>query len=176
MSEPERFQAAGERFEAVGERFEEVAPEHADALVELFERNALPAISSDFDPFPLTAAQARAIALDRRADRYYLALCEGRALGMSMLRGFDEGYEIPSFGIFVDHEHHGRGIGRRLTVWTIRQARLRSCPAVRLSVYADNAAARGLYTSLGFAEQERSSVETEGGSREKIVMRLELGG
>jgi [ribosomal protein S18]-alanine N-acetyltransferase len=97
-------------------------------------------------------------------------------LGFSMLRGFDEGYEIPSFGIFVDHESHGQGIGRRLTAWTIEQARRRGCPAVRLTVYADNAAALGLYASLGFREQERGQVERKGQPAEKIVMRLELGG
>jgi ribosomal-protein-alanine N-acetyltransferase len=185
--------------------FEAVQSKHVEALVALFERNAL-AVSDSFDPFPLTAAQAKAIALDRHEDLYFIALRGERPVGMSMLRGFDEGYEIPSFGIFVDSEHHGRGIGRALTVWTIEQAHLRGCPAVRLSVYAENAAARGLYASLGFQEQERllgesgvagsreqgrllgeggvvgsgsagsRSTESSGEPREKLVMRLELGG
>jgi ribosomal protein S18 acetylase RimI-like enzyme len=155
--------------------FQQVGGGHLATLIELFERNAaVAAVGHSFDPFPLTEAQARAIALEPRRDAYYLALAGGRALGMSMLRGFDEGYEIPSFGIFVDHEQHARGIGRALTVWTIEQARLRSCRAVRLSVYSDNAPARGLYESLGFEEQERVTVVSEGGTREKLVMRLEL--
>ncbi|MDY3642065.1 GNAT family N-acetyltransferase, partial [Escherichia coli] len=128
----------------------------------------------NFDPFPLSATQARAIALDRHKDTYYLALHEDKPVGISMLRGFDKGYEIPSFGIFVDHEYHGLGIGRQLTVWTIEQARVRSCPAVRLTVYADNRPARSLYESLGFAEQERQLIERPGRVREKIVMYLDL--
>jgi len=162
--------------EGVGLRFETVQPKHADALAELFERNSIAGVSTNFDPFPLTAVQARAIALDRHKDAYYLALRGGSTIGMSMLRGFDEGYEIPSFGIFVDHKNQGRGIGRALTVWTIEQAHLRGCSAVRLSVYAKNNAARGLYASLGFEEQERQQVEGMDTSREKIIMRLDLGG
>lgn len=153
-----------------------VGPEHADALVSLFERNVVPAVAEMFDPFAFTAAEARRIALEPRRDHYYIATRGEELLGLSMLRGFDEGYEIPSFGIFIDHERHGQGIGRRFTAWTIEQARRRGCPAVRLTVYADNAAALGLYASLGFREQERQSVERRGRSVEKIVMRLELGG
>jgi ribosomal-protein-alanine N-acetyltransferase len=153
-----------------------VGPEHADALVALFERNTVPAVEEMFDPFSFTAAEARRIALEPRRDGYYIATRGDELLGLSMLRGFDEGYEIPSFGIFIDHERHGQGIGRRLTAWTIEQACRQGCPAVRLTVYADNAAARSLYESLGFREQERAQVQRKGQSAEKIVMRLELGG
>jgi ribosomal-protein-alanine N-acetyltransferase len=156
-------------------RFELVGPEHVDVLAALFERNSIRAVAETFDPFPLTAAEARRIALAPRQDDYYAVACGEELLGLSMLRGFDEGYEIPSFGIFIDHASQRRGIGRRLTVWTIDQARLRGCPAVRLSVYADNAGARGLYASLGFREQERLTVEHGGRPAEKIVMRLDLG-
>lgn len=157
-------------------RFESAGPEHANVLVALFERNAVPAVEEMFDPFSFTASEARRIALDPRQDDYYIATRGDELLGLSMLRGFDEGYEIPSFGIFIDHESHGQGIGRRFTVWTIEQARRRGCPAVRLTLYADNAAALALYASLGFREQERGRVERKGQPAEKIVMRLGFGG
>ncbi len=157
-------------------RFEDVGPQHADALGELFAHNSIPAVTETFDPFPLTEAQARRIACEPRQDRYYLALRGRDLLGLSMLRGFDEGYEVPSFGIFVDHASQAQGVGRRLTAWTIERARLQGCPAVRLSVYADNSAACGIYDSLGFREQERQLVERSGRQVEKIVMRLEFGG
>ncbi len=155
--------------------FEKVRPEDASALAALFERNSIPAVTEKFDPFPLTSVHAHRIALEPRQDDYYIALCKKDLLGLSMLRGFDEGYEIPSFGVFIDHACQGRGVGRRLTVWTIDQARLRGCPAVRLSVYADNVGARSLYASLGFHEQERQAVERTGRPVEKIVMCLEFG-
>jgi ribosomal protein S18 acetylase RimI-like enzyme len=173
MSDPAPRTAVGGSEEL---HFEEVGPEHAGALVVLFERNSILAITETFDPFPLTEAQARRIACEPRRDGYYLVARGEDLLGFSMLRGFDEGYEVPSFGVFVDHASQAQGVGRRLTAWTIERARLQGCPAVRLSVYADNTAARGIYDSLGFREQERQLVERRGRQEEKIVMRLELGG
>ena len=142
--------------------------------MDLFVRNAVPALTENFDPFPLTSSEARRIAHASGGDAYYVAQSDGRAVAFSMLRGFDEGYEVPSFGIFVDREHHGLGIGRQLTMWTIEQARLRGCPAVRLSVYSINTAAKRLYESLGFSEQAREPVERTGRTEEKVVMTLDL--
>jgi ribosomal protein S18 acetylase RimI-like enzyme len=154
---------------------EPVEARHAQALAELFERNRVPVVSDPFDPFPLTADEAERIALQPRRDAYFVASLQGELIAMSMLRGFDEGFEVPSFGVFVDHLHHGEGIGRRLTTWTVEEARRRGHPAVRLSVYANNVGALGLYRSLGFEERERNPVARAGGKDEKILMTKLLG-
>lgn len=154
--------------------FEPINPAHADALVDLFVRNSVFAITENFDPFPLSSSEARRIADEPGGDAYYVAQSNGRVVAFSMLRGFDQGYEVPSFGIFVDQEYHGLGIGRQLTMWTIEQARLRGCPAIRLSVYSANTAAETLYRSIGFSEQAREPIGRAGRTEEKIVMTLEL--
>jgi ribosomal-protein-alanine N-acetyltransferase len=149
---------------------EPVQARHAQALIQLFEHNSVPVISNSFDPFPLTADEARRIALRPRRDAYFVANIKDELIAMSMLRGFDEGFEIPSFGVFVDHRYHGKGIGRRLTTWTIAHARNCGYPAVRLSVYASNVSALGLYRSLGFREQRRDVVTRADSRDEKILM------
>jgi ribosomal protein S18 acetylase RimI-like enzyme len=166
----------GDRDELSLLRFESVEARHLGALTELFERNSMPAVTSSFDPFPLTAREAQRIALEPHKDAYFVAVRAGRPVGLSMLRGFDEGYEIPSFGIFVDHEAHGQGVGRALTAWTVGAAQGLGCPSVRLTVYSTNSVALGLYASLGFVEQRRRSVDRGAGDEEKIVMCLSLGG
>ena len=160
----------------LGLRFEPIGPNQLERLAALFERNRVARVTDLFDPFPLDAARARWIALEPHRDSFYLALREERPAGFSMLRGFDEGYAIPSFGIFVDHESHGEGVGRALTVWTVEEARRGGCSAVRLAVYAANLPARRLYESLGFVEQERQLVDRAGHNEEKIVMRLDFDG
>jgi ribosomal-protein-alanine N-acetyltransferase len=155
-------------------RFERVQVTHAGLLTELFERNARPEVTSSFDPFPLDRKEARRIALESHRDGYYVAARADSLVGFSMLRGFDEGYEIPSFGIFVDHDAHGQGVGRALTAWTIEAARRRGCPSVRLSAYANSAVALGLYASMGFVERERLVINRAAGPEEKIVMCLRL--
>lgn len=153
-----------------------VLPGDAQALAQFFAANRGVPENAGFDPFELTAERARAIAAGASSDRYYLATNgRGELVAMSMLRGFDEGYAVPSFGILVDHGHHGLGIGRKLTAWTIAAARELACPAVRLSVYASNPGALALYRSLGFVEQDRSAVRRAGRTDAKITMRLELG-
>jgi GNAT superfamily N-acetyltransferase len=149
---------------------EAVEAGHAQALAELFEGNCVPAVSDSFDPFPLTADEARRIALKPRLDAYFVASMRAELIAMSMLRGFDEGFAVPSFGIFVDHRHQGLGVGRWLTAWTVGEARRRGCATIRLSVYASNAAALHLYHSLGFEEQERKIVDRASGQNEKILM------
>ncbi len=159
-----------------GLRFVQIGSEQLDSLSALFERNRIASVTELFDPFPLDAGRARWIALEPQRDAFYLALRNERPVGFSMLRGFDEGYATPSFGIFIDHESHGEGVGRALTAWTVEEARRRGCPAVRLTVYAANLPARRLYESLGFVEQERQPVERMGQREEKIVMRLDFDG
>lgn len=174
-SEPPTMSAVAreDRLEVPSEiMIEPVEAVHTQALVELFESNRVPAVSDSFDPFPLTAEEARRIALEPRLDAYFVASMDAELIAMSMLRGFDEGFAVPSFGIFVDHRHHGHGIGRRLTAWTVGEARRRGCTAIRLSVYASNTAALHLYRSLGFEERERENVARATGQDEKILMTL----
>jgi ribosomal protein S18 acetylase RimI-like enzyme len=155
-------------------RFESIGLTHARALEELFRRNAVRSVTSGFDPFPLTAVSARTIAMEPGRDSYFV-LADGDLLtGFSMLRGADEGYEVPSFGIFIDQASQGQGLGRLLTTRTLDAAREQGAPAVRLSVYEENRPARRLYESLGFVERERHRVDRNGRASEKIVMRLDF--
>jgi ribosomal-protein-alanine N-acetyltransferase len=156
--------------------FVPIGPDQLEQLVTLFERNHVAQVTELFDPFPLDSVQARRIALESHRDRFYLAVSGERPIGFSMLRGFDDGYTIPSFGIFVDRESHGEGVGRALTTWTVEQARMLGCAAVRLTVYAANVPARRLYESLGFVEHGRQPVQRAGVTDEKLTMILELGG
>jgi GNAT superfamily N-acetyltransferase len=135
--------------------FRPIGPGDADALARCFERNAVPEVTDTFDPFPLDAATAHRIAAEPRRDRYYAAVsADGTILGMSMLRGWDEGYEVPSFGVFVDREHQGRGIGGGLLDRTLEEAWAAGAPSVRLTVYTRNAGAERLYRSRGFEVAE----------------------
>lgn len=155
-------------------KFEAVTAAHAGALEVLFMSNSTPEVMAGFDPFPLTAARAREIAMKPRRDGYYVLAYGRRLLGLSMLRGADEGYKIPSFGVFIDHTSHRKGLGRMLTTRTLDEARSQGAQAVRLSVYESNLPARKLYESLGFVELERQVVDLDGETAEKIVMMLTL--
>ncbi len=165
----------GGRSAAESVELREVGPADADALARFFERNDHPDVVAGFDPFPLTGEVARKIALEPRRDRFYATVLDGRVVAMSMLRGWDEGFDVPSFGIVVDRRHHGQGLGSQLTDFTIAEAARLGTERVRLSVYGDNPVARGMYESRGFEVTSQDPVTHDGRSTERLVMVKELG-
>jgi ribosomal protein S18 acetylase RimI-like enzyme len=84
-------------------------------------------------------------------------------------------YSTPSFGLLVDRRFQRRGIGTRMTEFTISDAVALRCPQVRLSVYASNNVALHIYESLGFEEQAREPVLVMDQPDERIVMLKDLG-
>jgi ribosomal protein S18 acetylase RimI-like enzyme len=60
----------------------------------------------------------------------------------------------------IDPARRGEGLGRALVAAALAQAARLGCGHVELGVYADNAVARGLYESFGFAP--RGAPDAEG--------------
>ncbi len=87
-----------------------------------------------------------------------------------MLRGWDEGFAVPSFGIVIDNDWRGRGVGSGLTDFTLDEARSLGSPGVRLSVYSSHLSAVRLYAERGFVETRRETVQTPFGEDAIIVM------
>jgi ribosomal-protein-alanine N-acetyltransferase len=93
-----------------------------------------------------------------------------------MLRGWDEGYIVPSLGMLVDHRFHNCGIGGWLLDRTIEEAAKLGCSRIRLSVYENNKPALRLYLSRGFVEISREKVSIMGRECIKIMMNKTLPG
>jgi ribosomal protein S18 acetylase RimI-like enzyme len=147
-----------------------------EALARFFEVNNRPEVIRQFHPFPLSPETARNIVSRPQRDRYYLMTAKsGGVVGLCMLRGWDEGYNTPSFGLLVDYRHYGQGLGRSMTEYAIAQAKSIGCARLRLSVNASNARARSLYESLGFMEISNETVVSGGGPDRIIVMGKDLG-
>jgi len=154
----------------MGIQLSEIDDRDSNILEEFFSRNNQASITSTFHPFPLDSTSVQWIALEKHKDRFYLAREETQIVGFSMLRGWDEGYEVPTFGIFVDIEAQGRGLGKQITSLTIEEASKLRCKKIRLSVYADNIHAYKIYKDLGFIETDRSEVLIDNQLKEKITM------
>jgi [ribosomal protein S18]-alanine N-acetyltransferase len=124
------------------------------SLAAFFEENNRPEVTKNFHPFPLDAESAHRICAEPRRDRYFAAWDYAEIAGLAMLRGWDEGYDVPSFGIIVDHRRHGKGYGKALTSHALELARQLGCERVRLTVHADNPRAVALYEKAGFKTTE----------------------
>jgi len=134
-------------------KIRQLRADDAQGLGELLEELRDDPASAHFHPHPFTRDAARRIAEREgiRRDSYFGAFQEGDSLiGYGMLRGWDEGYEVPSFGVAVGVAHRGSGLGRRLLRHAISIARRRGAPSVMLKVHPANPNARRLYESEGF--------------------------
>lgn len=104
-----------------------------------------------FHPHPLTDAYAAYITTEYAgADRYFVATSHDEVVGYGMLRGWDEGFAVPSLGIAVHPACRGRGVAHALMMALHDDARRLGAPSIRLKVYPDNAAAVSLYRDLGY--------------------------
>jgi ribosomal protein S18 acetylase RimI-like enzyme len=156
---------------------EALRPGDAGALARFFAANDDAERRRRFHPFPFTAETAGALCAHDGRDGYWVARHDGEIVGLSMLRGLDEGWPVPSFGVIVARAHRAAGLGRRLTEHALAEARRMGCESVRLSVYASNEPAIGLYGRLGFVEVERSEALVDGEREWRVVMvrRVEKG-
>jgi len=103
-----------------------------------------------FHPHPFSNEAIERIIQNARKDLYYV-LAEGRdVLGYGMLRGWDEGYEVPSLGIAIHPRARSTGLGKVLMHFLHAAARRRGGEKVRLKVKMNNAPAVKLYQGIGY--------------------------
>lgn len=126
-------------------------PEHIPQLVALRAASP-PGYDTYFTPFAFDAPTLARILAERRADRYLALLWDGQVAGLAMLRGFDAGYSVPSYGVWVAHALSGRGLARASLEHAIALCRELGCPELMLKVHPDNTRARRIYAAFGFAQ------------------------
>jgi glycosyltransferase involved in cell wall biosynthesis/ribosomal protein S18 acetylase RimI-like enzyme len=141
-----------------------VQPADATQLADLFT-SIDPA---HFHPHPFTREEADRVAHYQGRDVYAALDVDGRFVAYGILRGWDEGFAVPSLGIGVRAECRRRGYGRQMMAWLAVEAERRGADRIRLRVHPDNASARRLYESLGYAYA--------GEERGELVMFLDLRG
>lgn len=102
-------------------------------------------------PRSLTWQSSRA-----KKDRY-AGIWQGTELaGFYCLRGLDEGYQRPSFGIYVRSSCAGRGLARQALEDAYDWCRRNGYTRLMLKVYPENTAAYRVYSGQGFVEIGKS--------------------
>jgi ribosomal-protein-alanine N-acetyltransferase len=126
------------------------APAMAPAVARFFAHLRDSGEERRFHPHPFTPEAARERCAYDGDDVYCVAIAGDRVLGYGMLRGWDEGFAIPSLGIAVHADARGTGLGRALMLYLHAEAARRGAERIRLKVYPDNVAAVNLYRTLGY--------------------------
>jgi RimJ/RimL family protein N-acetyltransferase len=115
---------------------------------------ARPEYAAHFHPFAFDEETVRRQLDHARRDRYWAIRSGGELAGFFMLRGFDEGYERPSFGVFIAERFAGRGLARRALAESIKWCEQNAVAEMMLKVYRENAAALRIYEEAGFTIAE----------------------
>jgi ribosomal protein S18 acetylase RimI-like enzyme len=84
-----------------------------------------------------------------------------------MLRGLDEGYPSPMYGVYVAPAVRRLGIASLTIRHAIAFCKLNQLPALQLKVYPENHAAVGAYSAMGFTPLREQPPQT--------VMELQFG-
>jgi ribosomal protein S18 acetylase RimI-like enzyme len=127
-----------------------VSRRDAASLSVFFRQISAAGYEKHFHPHPLSVSAARGIALKKGKDIYAIGLLGRQVVAYGMLRGWDEGFAIPSLGLAVHPDTRKKGLGRAMLAYLHASAALRGAPAVRLKVYPRNRSALRLYGQMGY--------------------------
>ena len=103
-----------------------------------------------FVPFEFTADSLTHILHNKKNDKYYGIFVRDELAGFYMLRGFDDGYEIPAYGVWISSEYSNKGLSKLTLYHAFSFCNLNNIKKLMLKVHPENKIAKALYESLGF--------------------------
>ena len=137
------------------------------AAVSAMLRAQTPEYARFFYAFDFAETAIAELLAARVRDVYSGLFWQGELVGVFMLRGWDAGYEVPSFGVLIDERHRGGAFMRLSLEMAKLICRLSGAPRLMAKIHPDNVSPRGA-RRLGLTQ---TGVETETGN---IVYHLDL--
>lgn len=128
---------------------------HENRLKVFFNKINNPYYLRYFSPHPFSDEHAKTICEYQGRDLYYSVLLNGQEIiGYCMLRGFDEGYEVPSIGLCILKKYQRMGLGTLLIDFMETLCRLNNCNKVMLKVTKSNKSGLIFYKKNGYVLNE----------------------
>ena len=104
-----------------------------------------------FIPFAeYSEAYLNKILSEKRLDKYFGLFLKKDLIGFYMLRGFDKGYEIPSYGVWISSKYANMGLSTLTLYHAFSFCKINKIKTLMLKVHPDNLVAKSLYEKLGF--------------------------
>jgi RimJ/RimL family protein N-acetyltransferase len=129
--------------------------------LELEQASALSALILDapkdytkyFVPFSFEEDSIKKIIGDAVNDKFFGVFINDGLAGFYMLRGFDQGYEIPSYGIWISDKYSGLGLSKLTLQHAITFCKLNGLKKIMLKVHPEHTIAKNIYENFGFKQQ-----------------------
>jgi RimJ/RimL family protein N-acetyltransferase len=104
-----------------------------------------------FIPFPPDTKSLEKRLESAREDRYWGIWLDSALAGFFMMRGFDEGYKRPSFGVYIARAYSGKGLSSLALDYCMCWCRMNDIEVMMLKVHPDNRYAAQTYEKAGFS-------------------------
>jgi ribosomal protein S18 acetylase RimI-like enzyme len=122
-----------------------------DSLIAFFAEVSLDPALIFFSPHPFTSEKAHEISCEYKGNDLYIGLwVEKKLVGYGLLRGWDEGYLIPSLGIYLSEKVRSKGIGSKFLSNLHEMALTKGAKKVMLKVLQENGQAKKMYEKAGY--------------------------
>lgn len=89
---------------------------------------------------------------EKKNDKYFGLFLRDEIIGFYMLRGFDSGYEIPSYGVWISSIYANNGLSKLTLYHAFSVCKLNNIETLMLKVHPENTIAKKLYEKFGFVE------------------------
>ena len=106
-----------------------------------------------FVPFSFEEDSIKKIISDAVNDKYFGIFINDDLAGFYMLRGFDQGYDIPSYGVWISDIFSGLGLSKLTLQHAITFCKLNGLKKIMLKVHPENTIAKNIYENFGFKQQ-----------------------
>ena len=133
---------------------------HISNLVKKLSENSAEYLKL-FTAFELTSDAFNSILSKAVRDKYFGIFFGETIIGFYMLRGFDQGYEVPSYGVVISSDFSNKGLSRLTLYHAFAVCRLNNIKKIMLKVRPENIFAKKLYESVGF---ERTGFDEKNGN------------
>jgi len=103
-----------------------------------------------FHPFNFDESTISTILAERERDVYTGVFLREQLVVFFMLRGWNEGFEVPAFGILIDENHRGCGLEMMSLEAAKTICKLRGASRMMLKMHPENISAKGVARKIGF--------------------------
>lgn len=106
-----------------------------------------------FTPFSFEEDSIKKIISNAVNDKYFGILINDELVGFYMLRGFDEGFEVPSYGVWILDKFSGLGLSKLTLQHAITFCKINNIKKIMLKVHPENIIAKSIYEAFGFQQE-----------------------
>ncbi|MCZ7610331.1 MAG: GNAT family N-acetyltransferase [Ignavibacterium sp.] len=106
--------------------------------------------SKYFIPFEFDIESVSKVMGKAVKDMFYGIYVNSILVGFYMLRGWDAGYDIPSYGVWISENFSSKGLSKLTLHHAISICKINKVKKLMLKVHPDNITAKRIYEDFGF--------------------------